>query len=226
MTWSKNTGLMEDMENNFCRVFNDVCPSVVLVEQIGRIDYYCIGSVILSDDKNTFVLTQSKIADSTAKLLVRFYDGFKQSATVIFRKDNLCILMTDFYSKSKTVEFFKGLVDHSHVIAIAPASKTSVHNMPGFVTQKSLEACHSDNDNVLEGGENFFMLTMRYGDRSPNLESRLISGPVFNLDGQVVGIITGDIEYKFWPRRTNGEIIHQDIFVFYGVFFKVAMHVS
>jgi hypothetical protein len=42
---------MENMENEFRRVFKHVSPSVVLVEQVGRIDYYCIGSIIFSDKK-------------------------------------------------------------------------------------------------------------------------------------------------------------------------------
>ncbi|XP_052139165.1 uncharacterized protein LOC127757639 [Oryza glaberrima] len=210
------------------------------VEQVGRIDYYCIGSIIFSDIKKTFILTQSSITSSAANLSVRFSDGFKQSASLILKQDvqesasgqcELCILMTDYHSNSKTVEFFEGDVDHSYAVAIAPESKYSVHNMPGFIIHRSLEVASDSSESVYKGSEDYFTFACRYGDTSPNLVSRLITGPVFNLNGQVLGIVVDDIEYKFWPkkpRKEDGsqEIIHEDLFYRAGYFLKVAIRVN
>uniref|UniRef100_A0A0E0RDM0 Uncharacterized protein n=2 Tax=Oryza TaxID=4527 RepID=A0A0E0RDM0_ORYRU len=143
----------------------------------------------------------------------------------------LCILMTDYHSNSKTVEFFEGDVDHSYAVAIAPESKYSVHNMPGFIIHRSLEAASDSSESVYKGSEDYFTFACRYGDTSPNLVSRLITGPVFNLNGQVLGIVVDDIEYKFWPkkpRKEDGsqEIIHEDLFYRAGYFLKVAMRVN
>ena len=46
------------MESTYRHLFRDVCPGVVLV---GRFDYFCVGSVLQSEeDEDTFILTHSK----------------------------------------------------------------------------------------------------------------------------------------------------------------------
>ena len=47
------------MESTYQHLFRDVCPGVVLV---GRFDYFCVGSVLQSEeDEDTFILTQSSV---------------------------------------------------------------------------------------------------------------------------------------------------------------------
>ncbi|CAM0147772.1 unnamed protein product [Urochloa decumbens] len=181
---------MEKMESEYRTLFRDASPSVVLVEQAGRINNFCIGSIILSEGESTFILTQSNIVKPSVSLFVRFSNGFKQPATVLKSCGTLCVLVTKFYPKAKEVQFFEGVVDHSYAAAIAPASKSSVYNMPGFIIQRSLQSSYDDGTVIAET-EDYFIFMCRYGDMSPERVSRLVSGPVFSLHTQVVGVVTG-----------------------------------
>ncbi|KAL6843676.1 hypothetical protein ACP4OV_026247 [Aristida adscensionis] len=192
--------VVEKKEAEYRALFRQVSPSVVIVEQVGRVDYFCIGSVILSEDESTFILTQFKIAASHENLSVRFSNGFKQSAALLVRLGSkLCVLVTKFYAKCKAVQFFEGDIDHTFVAAIAPASRSSVYNIPGFVIQRSREAGRYSDQGVTEGSGNYFTFTCQYGDCSANRVSRLISGPVFDLSAQVLGVVTGDMGFYDWP---------------------------
>ncbi|GJN16667.1 hypothetical protein PR202_gb03684 [Eleusine coracana subsp. coracana] len=73
---------VKHMDATFRSVFMDVSPCVVIVEQIGRIDKFCVGSVISSEkDEGTFILTQAEITSPSANLAVRFFDGIKLPVT-------------------------------------------------------------------------------------------------------------------------------------------------
>ncbi|CAL4947132.1 unnamed protein product [Urochloa decumbens] len=191
----------EDMDTIFRGVFTDVSPCVVIVEQIGRIDNFCVGSIVLSEEgQGTFILTQSEIA-SYSNLAVRFVDGHKSPAALLLKFEEMCVLTTRFYPNCKTLQFLeRNLIDHTYAVTVAPATKTSVRNIPGFVIQKSLEAgCHNDK-RLIPGSETCFTFSCLYGDQSSNCVSRMISGPVFDMDRKAIGFVTDDMRYSYKPE--------------------------
>ncbi|KAM0863645.1 hypothetical protein ACQ4PT_044460 [Festuca glaucescens] len=194
------------MEVKYRSLFRDVSPCVVLVEQVGRIDYFCIGSVISQGEK-TVILTQSKICNKSVSLSVRFFDGRKQEAAVLLEKENLCVLITNLYPKCKKVEFFEGIIDHVYAAAIAPASKSSVYNIPGFIIQKSVDMgsqAEAGSSSSCSSTKHQFTFSCLYGDKGANKVSRLICGPVFNMDGKVVGIVIDDMQYEAKHEKLKG----------------------
>lgn len=217
---------MEKMENEYCTLFRDVSPSVVLVKEVGRINYFCIGSVILSEGESTFILTQPNIAKPSANLSVCFSNGFEQPATLLASTGRLCVLVTNFYPKAKEVQFFEGAVDFSYAATIAPASKSSVHRMPGFIIQRSLQSGSKRDELVNLGSEDYFIFMCGYGDKSPDRVSRLLSGPVFHLDARAIGVVIGDMEYEVYPHTTYAERYHQGFCIKMGYFLKVVLRVS
>lgn len=182
------------------QLFRDVSPSVVLVEQDGRIDYFSVGSVILSEEKDrrTFILTHSSMLDShsPARLSVRFSDRHKQTAEFVLRHGPYCILSTCFYPKCKPLQFFDGEIENVRAFTVAPASSRTVYNLEGFVMQKSIPAGGDESGSILKDYEDFFVFTCRYGDCLPSGWSRLLIGPVFNMDGKTLGLVITDLGYK------------------------------
>lgn len=219
-------GLMEKMENEYSTLFSDVSPSVVLVKEVGRVNNYCIGSVILSEGESTFILTQSNIAKASANLSVCFSNGFEQPATVLSSRGYFCVLVTKFYLKAKEVQFFEGAVDFSYAATIAPASKSSVHRMPGFIIQRSLRSGSRRDETVYPDSEDYFVFMCRYGDKSPDRVSRLLSGPVFHLDTRAIGVVVSDMEYEAYPHKADAQHYHSGFSVKMGYFLKVVMRVS
>jgi hypothetical protein len=195
------------MDGAYRSLFRDVSPSVVLVQQVGRLEYFCVGSVIQSEGESTFILTQSSILNSysTPSLIVCFSDGRQLSASVVSRNGLFCILKTSFHPKCKALELFEGEVDHSIAAAIAPSTPCSVYNIPGFILQKSIETS-DDVPGVQSSEKHFFIFACRYGDSCPNGKSRLISGPVFNMDSKALGFVFGDLRYKHWLRDDKNQI--------------------
>lgn len=189
---------MDDVDSTeaaYRTLFRDVSPHMVLVEQVGRIDYFCIGSIIQSDDDSTLILTQAEISED-ASLSVRFFDGRKQSAVRILYGLDFSILKTKFHPKCKQLQFFTGEVNFTKAAALAPFSSTSAYNLKGFVIQKSLKAGGDKSESTFRCDEHRFVFSCRYGATCPNGISRLISGPVFNFDRQVLGFVIEDLRSK------------------------------
>jgi hypothetical protein len=136
---------------------------------------------------------------------VRFFDGSKLPATLLIRTEKICILTTKFHSKCKAVEFSEGdNIDHTYGVTIAPETKSSVYNIPGFIIQKSLEAgCYND-EMLVPGTETHLTFSCLYGDRSSNGVSRVAYGPVFDMDRKVIGFIVDDMEYDC-PTEDDGK---------------------
>uniref|UniRef100_A0A0A8Y0A4 Uncharacterized protein n=1 Tax=Arundo donax TaxID=35708 RepID=A0A0A8Y0A4_ARUDO len=212
---------MENMESDYRNLFREVSPSVVLVEQVGHTNNFCIGSVILNEGESTFILTGSKLLDLSANLSVTFSNGCKQPATPLIISEKLCILMTKLYQKCKVIEFFSGDINHTYAAAIAPATKSSVYKLPCFVIHKSLETGTPYSEDVTEGSQDSFTFQCLYGDRGPNGVSRLMCGPVFNMEGKVLGFVSDDMEYKFHPKGNDGQIVHGDYYVKIGYSLKI-----
>ena len=86
-----------------------------MVEQVGRFDYFCVGSVVQNEeDDGTFILTQSSILEShspqSAAVAMHFSDGHRQPAEALAISDSpedpIYILRTDFHPKCKPMQLF------------------------------------------------------------------------------------------------------------------------
>jgi len=65
---------------------------------------------------------------------------------------------------------------------------------------------------MVEGSRDYFTFTCQHGDWGTNRVSRLLSGPVFNLKGQVLEVVLDDMEYYQWPQRKDGTIFHKELY--------------
>ncbi|CAL4945449.1 unnamed protein product [Urochloa decumbens] len=218
------------MESAYHDLFRDVCPCVVLVQQVGRIDYFCIGSVIQSEDNSTFILTQSSILDSftsPTSLTVCFSDGHEQPASLVLRHDLLYILRTSFHPRCKALQLFEGQIKHSFAAAVAPDSSSSIYQILGSIVQKS--AATSDGDELgrrLQTYDQSFTFVCQYDDCGPNMQSRLISGPTFNMESKALGIVIGDWEHKHWPGGEDGKTINLEDYIKQGFDLKLCLAAS
>lgn len=83
----------------------------------------------------------------------------------------------------------------SDVLTIAPALSYFFYSIPGFVMLDSCESTGSCIHDRVIGSEREFLASCDYSEMFSNGNSRLLSGPVFNMEAQVLGIVTGDHGY-------------------------------
>ncbi|CAO1941021.1 unnamed protein product [Urochloa humidicola] len=210
-------------------LFRDVCPCIVLVQQVGRIDYFCIGSVIQSEDDSTFILTQSSILDSftsPTSLTVCFSDGHEQPASLVLRHNLLCILRTSFHPRCKALQLFEGQIKDSFAVAVAPASSSSAYKILGSIVQKSAATSGDEPGRRLQTYDQSFIFVCRYEDCCPNMQSRLISGPTFNMESKALGIVIGDWDHKHWPEGEGGKTIDLEDYIIQGFDLKLCLTAS
>ncbi|KAJ1287141.1 hypothetical protein BS78_03G407600 [Paspalum vaginatum] len=90
-------------------------------------------------------------------------------------------------------------INRSHAATIALVIKSAMQYLPGFITQKSLEA-RSYDGSMIPDSRDYFVFACQYGDKSSNNVSRLVSGMVFNLNVEVVGVVVNGTEDKLSPQ--------------------------
>ncbi|OQU88214.1 hypothetical protein SORBI_3003G431200 [Sorghum bicolor] len=192
---SAPTGLMEAGEL-LRSVSVEVAPSVVVVEQVHRLDYFCTGSVVRSvPNDGTFILAQAEILDtySDVRLRVHFSDGLQATAQVVLTRGQFCILRTEYNPRCKVIELDTKATDLGYMMIRAPFSRSTHFPVPTFLFQSRL-ICTTFGDHAptIRGSCEYFMVVCQYGDTSANGVSRLVAGPVFSMAGKVVGILVRD----------------------------------
>lgn len=152
----------------------EVAPSVVVVEQVHRLDYFCTGSVV--------------------RLRVHFSDGLQAPAQVVLTRGQFCILHTEYNPRCKVIELGTKATDLGYMMIRAPFSRSTHFPVPTLLFQPSL-ICTTFGDHaptIIRGSCEYFMVVCQYGDTSANGVSRLAAGPVFSMAGKVVGILVRD----------------------------------
>lgn len=215
---------MDDAEEMHA-VSKELAPSVVVVEQVHRLDYFCIGSVVRSiPEEGTFILAQAEILESFSdmRLMAHFFDGHEAPAEAIIRRGQLCILRTDYNPRCKEVELdIVKNVDLGYMMIPAPFSRSTQFPVPSLLFQPRL-VCTIFGHLAprIRGSRNYFMVRCQFGDKSANGVSRLAGGPVFSMGGKVVGILVRD--NSAWVDKSYPEEEEQ-LWVDEGFQFKICM---
>lgn len=184
------------MEQIYRQVFEQVSSSHVIVRQHPGVRY-CIGSALSStpDPNRTVILTSSPLAEQRGKILVHFNDNTEVEARRLASEDRFSLLEVDYYSAScSMIEFSEIDVNEiSEAVILAPNSHSSLSHIPACVIQPSC-AARDDKMNMIEKSDQYFLVSCRTGglfDLGLGLyHNQLLSAPVFNLNGKVIGLVT------------------------------------
>lgn len=182
------------------------CSKKVVIVVDGRSSDFCSGFVLKSSDKSTYIVTSTQFVEEREKdLKVCFFDGIELSASVFVKGSFFAVLRTNFHRHCEEITVMEGDLTPSRIILFPPSSTSSIYHIPGFIILESVDAYQADilddeagptSRDHIPVSERYFQLTCRYGDKCIDGHSRLVGAPVFNMKGEVVGIVTGDFRPK------------------------------
>jgi S1-C subfamily serine protease len=166
-------------------VFAAVRPSVVMISHRSGNEEVADGAGVVFDE-NGSILTAFHVIDGLSNIRVRFFDGSTASATVVqeARERDLAVIQVDRLPDGVLPAILGGEVHQgSEVMAIGAPLGFDGSASQGIVSAIGRRFVVEDTGQVIEGMIQF--------DAAANPGNS--GGPLVNMNGQVIGIVTGII---------------------------------
>lgn len=166
--------------------------SVVIVGETESTDY-CIGLVALVTKDETFVLTQSFfVQDKRDRIKVSFFDKTELSASVVRIEGRFCMLRTTRHCHCEGVRWEENPITVSQALIFSPFSSTNVSSTRIFVTLESTESYRIKPTLVVDGSNEFFLVSCPYTEKTNAGFNRLLAAPVFSMSERALGVVLFD----------------------------------
>ncbi|OQU90118.1 hypothetical protein SORBI_3002G343901 [Sorghum bicolor] len=175
------------------RIEDRLVKSVVIVGETESTDY-CIGLVAEVTKDETFVLTQSSfVQDKGDRIKVSFFDKTELLASVVAIDRSFCMLRTARHCDSERVYWEEGPITAvSQALIFLPFSSTNVSCTRIFVTLESSDSYHMKSTVVVDGSDEFFLVSCPYTEKTNAGFDRLLAAPVFSMSERALGIVLFD----------------------------------